>query len=154
MLGPGQAQAEIARVQPGELVTQIPLPGRNKSRSFIELHAAVIPEDSPLNDPSIDVLVATKGSVYDELAGVERPYVIGRVAVEHTPGDEPAIVDVKAQALNEENVIGRALPRILQRARVRRARLSVDRANVKPDTISNAGFDKDSSGSFLIPAAA
>ena len=154
MLGAEMAQSEIARVQPGEIIARIPLHAYGKGHDQFELREGIIPEGSPLGSEGIDVIVATRGVMDADPHEAPRPYVIGRAVIEHTAGDAPAIIDVRAQLTSEGTFLGKALPKMLQAAHVRRARLQVERANVGASVISDAGFKRDDSGAFLIPAAA
>ena len=153
MLSAETAQAEIALVQPGELITSIELPGHGKRKDHIELYAGVAPVGSPLIDPEIDLIVAGKGVHIDNADGSNEPYVVARFAVEHTPGQEPAVVDLKAQLLNERPTLISVLPRVLKSAGVRRANLFLNRANVGAKVIQEAGYAETDTGAFLVTAA-
>ncbi len=153
MLSAAEVQAEIIQVQPGATIETIPLPGRGRARPELEVRQGVAPDGSPLADPSIDLFVVTKGIDDSDPHKPPKPRVVGRVAVEHTPGEAPAVVDARAQLLDEENVVNRALPTMLKRARVRQARLLADRINGGVETIRRAGLKEDSSGSVLVTAA-
>ena len=153
MLSAETAQAEIARIQPGELITSVELPGYTKHKDHIELYRGVAPEGSPLDAPDIDLIVAGKGVHINSADGSGEPYVFARFAVEHTPGQQPAVVDIKAQLLSEKSALASALPKVLKNAGVRRANLFLNRANIGAKVIQEAGYAETGTGAFLVTAA-
>ena len=152
MLGAGQAIAEIPKVEPDGVVESIELPGHTHRRSrILYLMRGKAPEDSPLNRKGIDLFVAQK--VTETRGGVVSVNV-GKVVVEHTPGDEPAIVDLKTGNCSETTLLETALPHALEHARVTRAVLSADRTDIPTEEIARAGFEPKGPDSFIVPAAA
>lgn len=146
MLSAAEAQSEIAKVRPGQVVDSTSYHRFGGSDGSLQICQGILPEDSPLRDRDIDVLVA--------IANLGNAQTIAaRVAIEHTPGDQPAVMDVKANPLSTGVVFKNAMPRILSKLGVRRAELSEERTNVGLEPAKQAGYKKNGDTSVLIAAA-